>query len=194
MGKDNSAAGDMKIYREDLAKMIRESWADGERTIVVKVAETMRIKGIIAAWEVHELKFKTSPRDDGVLVLKAVDSENQLEIPYPEGDMRQHSEEYLKREPGKPVQVRIRSPVGEAQATHSWEVVGLEPLQYLSTQLMWLDSESEESSLRKRHRKGIEGTLGIGANLLSSRIPECVVLFFHKIETIEWDLNHSVFC
>jgi hypothetical protein len=57
----------------------------------VKVAEIMGIKGIIAAWEVHELKFETSPRNDGVLVLKAVDSENPPEIPYPEGDMRKHS-------------------------------------------------------------------------------------------------------
>ena len=56
---------------------------------MVKVAETMRIKAIIAVWEVHELKFKTSPRDDGALVLKAVNSENPPEIPYPEGDMEE---------------------------------------------------------------------------------------------------------
>jgi hypothetical protein len=83
----------------------------------------MGIKGIIAAWEVHELKFETSPRNDGVLALKAVDSENPPEIPYPEGDMRKHGKEYLKRKPRKPVQLRIRSP----DATRSWEAVALGP-------------------------------------------------------------------
>jgi hypothetical protein len=69
-----------------------------------------------------------------------------------------------------------------------------QPLRDLSAQLMWLDSESEESRPKKRARKGIDGVLDIGTNLPSRRIPDCVVLLFHKIETIEYDLNHSVFC
>ena len=36
MGKGNSVADDMKIYREGFATKIRESCADRERTIVVK--------------------------------------------------------------------------------------------------------------------------------------------------------------
>ena len=49
MNKDNSVTDGFKIYREDLAKTMKQTWADGERTIVVKVAETMGMKGIIEA-------------------------------------------------------------------------------------------------------------------------------------------------
>jgi hypothetical protein len=134
MGEDNSVADNVKIYKKDLAKKIRDSWADGERTIMVKVAETMGLKSIIAAWEVREVKFMTNSSDeDGALGLKAVDSESPMEILFPKGDMRKQIEEYLIRERGKPEQLRIRSPVRKERTSHSWEIVFLEALQPLST-------------------------------------------------------------
>jgi len=108
--------------------------------------------------------------------------------------MRKHSEEYLKREPGKLVQLRIRSPVGEAHATHSWEWLPWNLSRICQLNWCGWSPSLKSQALRKGHRKGIGGMLDIGTNLPSSRIPECVVLLFHKIEIIEYDLNHYAFC
>jgi hypothetical protein len=108
---------------------------------VVKVAETTEIKGIIAAWEVREMKFMAISRDGGVLVLQAVDNESPMEIPYPEGNMSKQIEEHLKREPENPVQLRIRSLV-ENNVPH----IAGRPFTWNPSkicQLTWPDLESD---------------------------------------------------
>ena len=86
---------------------MRESWAERERKVVVTAAETMAIRGIVAAWEERDTTL-LEILEDGVLVLQPEYTESTMKVTIPEGTLREEIREYVGLK--KRVMVQIRAP------------------------------------------------------------------------------------
>lgn len=85
IGENNIAEENIRVHNEAFGKAIKDFWADGERNVIVRTAKSVGIEGVVAAWEVVEMKL-LGAREAGMLGFENVETGVSIDVQHPTGE------------------------------------------------------------------------------------------------------------